>query len=173
MRSRNVATLLSALAVYDPFAPAGEIFADMTEAAAGTRVGTIYSADQLASDPPTGMLPVVHEDGEGRAAAGAGSGQGTGSGLGTAVAAHPAQFYRVFIEGRAKTQSTELRTLVEKLADRLLGAGGDLLTVVHGPDCAPEVLDHLRDWIQKSHGTVHFQDIDARDPGVLVIMGVE
>ena len=173
VRSRNVATLLSALAVYDPFAPAGEIFADMTEAAAGTRVGTIYSADQLASDPPTGMLPVVHEDGEGRAAAGAGSGQGTGSGLGTAVAAHPAQFYRVFIEGRAKTQSTELRTLVEKLADRLLGAGGELLTVVHGPDCAPEVLDHLRDWIQKSHGTVHFQDIDARDPGVLVIMGVE
>src|SRR5690606_18975372 len=137
------------------------------------RVGTIYSADQLASDPPTGMLPVVHEDGEGRAAAGAGSGQGTGSGLGTAVAAHPAQFYRVFIEGRAKTQSTELRTLVEKLADRLLGAGGELLTVVHGPDCAPEVLDHLRDWIQKSHGTVHLQDIDARDPGVLVIMGVE
>ena len=173
VRSRNVATLLSALAVYDPFAPAGEIFADMTEAAAGTRVGTIYSADQLASDPPTGMLPVVHEDGEGRAAAGAGSGQGTGAGLGTAVAAHPAQFYRVFIEGRAKTQSTELRTLVEKLADRLLGAGGELLTVVHGPDCAPEVLDHLRDWIQKSHGTVHFQDIDARDPGVLVIMGVE
>src|SRR5690606_37505805 len=139
VRSRNVATLLSALAVYDPFAPAGEIFADMTGAAAGTRVGTIYSADQLASDPPTGMLPVVHEDGEGRAAAGAGSGQGTGSGLGTAVAAHPAQFYRVFLEGRAKTQSTELRTLVEKLADRLLGAGGELLTVVHGPDCAPEV----------------------------------
>lgn len=89
------------------------------------------------------------------------------------MAAHPAQFYRVFIEGRAKTQSTELRTLVEKLADRLLGAGGELLTVVHGPDCAPEVLDHLRDWIQKSHETVHFQDIDARDSGVLVIMGVE
>ena len=63
--------------------------------------------------------------------------------------------------------------MVEKLADRLLGAVGELLTVVHGPDCGPEVLDHLRDWIQKSHETVHFQDIDAKDPGVLVIMGVE
>src|SRR5699024_10623998 len=31
VRSRNVATLLSALAVYDPFAPATEIFADMSE----------------------------------------------------------------------------------------------------------------------------------------------
>jgi dihydroxyacetone kinase-like predicted kinase len=61
VRSRNVATLLSALAVYDPFAPAVEIFADMTEAAAGTRVGTIYSAEQLATDPPTGMLPVIDE----------------------------------------------------------------------------------------------------------------
>ena len=171
VRSRNVATLLSALAVYDPFAPAGEIFADMTEAAAGTRAGTIYSADQLASDPPTGMLPVVHEDGG--ESAGAGQGVAPDAGAGTAVAAHPAQFYRVFIEGKAKTQSTELRTLVEKLADRLLGAGGELLTVVHGPDCGPEVLDHLRDWIQKSHETVHFQDIDAKDPGVLVIMGVE
>lgn len=173
VRSRNVGTLLSALAVYDPFAPAGEIFADMTEAAAGTRVGTIYSADQLATDPPTGMLPVIRED-EGSTSDGVpGAATALGPGGGTAVAAHPAQFYRVFIEGRAKTQSTELRTLVEKLADRLLGAGGELLTVVHGPDCAPEVLDHLRDWIQKSHETVHFQDIDARDSGVLVIMGVE
>jgi dihydroxyacetone kinase-like predicted kinase len=163
VRSRNVATLLSALAVYDPFAPAAEIFADMTEAAAGTRVGTILSAEQLETNPPTGALPIIRENG-GRGADGGGS-------LG--AAAHPAQFYRVFIEGKPKTQSTELSTLVEKLADRLLGAGGELLTVVHGPDCAPEVLEHLQDWIAKSHDNVHFQDIDARDRGVLVIMGVE
>ncbi|MGC3020188.1 MULTISPECIES: DAK2 domain-containing protein [unclassified Brevibacterium] len=161
VRSRNAATLLSALAVYDPFAPAAEIFADMTEAAAGTRVGTIFSADQLATDPPTGVLPIVRE----------GDDAGTASALG--AAAHPAQFYRVYIEGKAKTQSTELSTLVVKLADRLLGAGGELLTVVHGPDCVPEVLDHLRDWIAKSHDNVHFQEFDARDRGVLVIMGVE
>ncbi|WP_166972777.1 DAK2 domain-containing protein [Brevibacterium atlanticum] len=176
VRSRNVATLLSALAVYDPFAPAAEIFADMTEAAAGTRVGTILSADQLAVNPPTGALPVIDElvhgvDGAASAIA------PTHPALGTAApavgGAHPAQFYRVFIEGKAKTQSTELSTLVEKLADRLLGAGGELLTVVHGPDCAPEVLKHLRGWIAKSHDNVHFQDIDARDSGVLVIMGVE
>src|SRR5699024_6690917 len=61
VRSRNVATLRSALAVYDPFAPATEIFADMSEAAAGTRVGTILSAEQLATDPPTGVLPIVEE----------------------------------------------------------------------------------------------------------------
>lgn len=164
VRSRNVATLLSALAVYDPFAPAGEIFEDMTEAAAGTRVGTILSAEQIARNPPTGVLPIVEEGGTASAAAGVPAG---------AAAAHPAQFYRVFIEGKAKTQSTELTTLVEKLADRLLGAGGELLTVVHGPDCVPEVLDHLRDWIAKSHGNVHFQDIDARDPAILLIMGVE
>lgn len=170
VRSRNVATLLSALAVYDPFAPAAEIFADMTEAAAGTRVGTILSADQLAANPPTGALPVIDERAHALG--------GTASPIDPAhpavgAAAHPAQFYRVFIEGKAKTQSTELSTLVEKLADRLLGAGGELLTVVHGPDCAPEVLEHLRGWIAKSHDNVHFQDIDARDAGVLVIMGVE
>gem|GEM_PF-5226894 len=159
MRSRNVATLLSALAVYDPFAPATEIFADMSEAAAGTRVGTILSAEQLATDPPTGVLPIVEE--------------GMDSAVAAAAAAHPAQFYRVYIEGKPKTQSTELTTLVEKLADRLLGAGGELLTVVHGPDCAPEVLDRLQEWIAKSHDSVHFQDFDSRDPGVLVIMGVE
>src|SRR5699024_3592091 len=157
VRSRNVATLLSALAVYDPFAPATEIFADMSEAAAGTRVGTILSAEQLATDPPTGVLPIVEE--------------GMDSAVAAAAAAHPAQFYRVYIEGKPKTQSTELTTLVEKLADRLLGAGGELLTVVHGPDCAPEVLDRLQEWIAKSHDSVHFQDFDSRDPGVLVIMG--
>ncbi|WP_209371192.1 DAK2 domain-containing protein [Brevibacterium renqingii] len=179
VRSRNVATMLSALAVYDPFAPATEIFADMSEAAAGTRVGTIFSAEQLAANPPTGILPIIGEDREPSEAAHreAGSAREATTArehdVAAAAAAHPAQFYRVFIEGRAKTQSTELTTLVEKLADRLLGAGGELLTVVHGPDCVPEVLDHLREWIAKSHDSVHFQDIDARDPGVLVIMGVE
>lgn len=157
VRSRNVATLLSALAVYDPFAPAGEILADMTEAAAGTRVGTIVSAEQLALNPPTGALPIIEE---GASAEDALAGAGT-------------QFYRIYIDGKAKTQSTELTTLVEKLADRLLGAGGELLTVVHGPGCAPEVLRHLRTWITKSHSQVRFQDIDARDPGTLLIMGVE
>ncbi|MDN6123200.1 MAG: DAK2 domain fusion protein YloV, partial [Brevibacterium sp.] len=81
--------------------------------------------------------------------------------------------YRVFIDGKAKTQSTELTTLVEKLADRLLGAGGELLTVVHGPGCTPDVLSHLRDWIRKSHAQVRFQDIDSRDRTTLLIMGVE
>ncbi|MDN5834732.1 MAG: DAK2 domain-containing protein [Brevibacterium sp.] len=151
VRSRNIATLLSALAVYDPFAPAGEIFADMTEAAAGTRVGTIVSAEQLALRPPTGALPIIDDS----------------------RSSHPSQFYRVFIDGKAKTQSTELTTLVEKLADRLLGAGGELLTVVHGPGCTPDVLSHLRDWIRKSHAQVRFQDIDSRDRTTLLIMGVE
>ncbi|WP_181275862.1 DAK2 domain-containing protein [Brevibacterium oceani] len=176
VRSRNVATLLSALAVYDPFAPAAEIFADMTEAAAGTRVGTILSAEQLAANPPTGALPVIDERVhavDGAASAVEPAHRAAGATASAVGGAHPAQFYRVYIEGKAKTQSTELSTLVEKLADRLLGAGGELLTVVHGPDCAPEVLEHLRGWIAKSHDNVHFQDIDARDSGVLVIMGVE
>ncbi|WP_210602684.1 DAK2 domain-containing protein [Brevibacterium oceani] len=176
VRSRNVATLLSALAVYDPFAPAAEIFADMTEAAAGTRVGTILSAEQLAANPPTGALPVIDERVhavDGAASAVEPAHRAAGATASAVGGAHRAQFYRVYIEGKAKTQSTELSTLVEKLADRLLGAGGELLTVVHGPDCAPEVLDHLRGWIAKSHDNVHFQDIDARDSGVLVIMGVE
>lgn len=73
----------------------------MTEAAAGTRVGTIVSAEQLALNPPTGALPVIDDS----------------------RSSHPSQFYRVFIDGKVKTQSTELTTLVEKLADRLLGAG--------------------------------------------------
>ena len=160
VRSRNVATLLSALAVYDPFAPAGEIFADMTEAAAGTRVGTILSAEQLAFSPPTGALPIV-------------DGEASPQGSRPIPASHPSQFYRVFIGGKVKTQSTELTTLVEKLADRLLGAGGELLTVVHGPGCAPDVLSHLRAWIRKSHAQVRFQDIDSRDRATLLIMGVE
>ncbi|GAA1852404.1 DAK2 domain-containing protein [Brevibacterium marinum] len=154
VRSRNVATLLSALAVYDPFAPAGEIFADMTEAAAGTRVGTIASLEQLALDPHTEALPTIDDSRR-------------------IPRSHPSQFYRVFIDGKVKTQSTELTTLVEKLADRLLGAGGELLTLVHGPGCPPDVLDSLREWIRKSHAQVRFQDIDSRDRATLIIMGVE
>ncbi|GAA1804479.1 MULTISPECIES: DAK2 domain-containing protein [Brevibacterium] len=152
VRSRNVATLLSALAVYDPFAPVGEIFADMTDAAAGTRMGTIVSAEQLEIHAVTGALNVVDEDTAG---------------------AHPSQFYRVVIDGKAKSQSTELSTLVVKLADRLLGAGGELLTVVHGPGCSAEVLSHLREWLRKSHDHVRLQEIDSRDRATLLIMGVE
>ncbi|MBM6588605.1 DAK2 domain-containing protein [Brevibacterium sp. RIT 803] len=172
VRSRNFATLLSALTVHDPFAPSAEIFADMTEAAAGTRVGTIVSAEQLALNPPTGALPVIDD------VPGAGSEPGSmldssTVGMRRIPLSHPSQFYRVFIDGKVKTQSTELTTLVEKLADRLLGAGGELLTVVHGPGCAPDVLSHLRDWIRKSHSQVRFQDIDSRDRATLLIMGVE
>ncbi|MGO1564328.1 MAG: DAK2 domain-containing protein, partial [Brevibacterium aurantiacum] len=178
VRSRNVATLLSALAVYDPFAPSGEIFADMTEAAAGTRVGTIVSAEQLALNPPTGALPVIDDAPGTSSSPDSTPDSGTASdsatvGMRRIPLSHPSQFYRVFIDGKVKTQSTELTTLVEKLADRLLGAGGELLTVVHGPGCAPDVLSHLRDWIRKSHAQVRFQDIDSRDRATLLIMGVE
>ena len=171
IRSRNVATLLSALAVYDPFAPTAEIVADMTDAAAGTRVGTIVSAEQLALNPPTGALSVVEEgtaESE-RTAASAGEADGTPASAGV----HPSQFYRVVIDGKAKSQSTELTDLVEKLADRLLGAGGELLTVVHGPGCDTEVLAHLRGWLTKSHEHVRLQEIDSRDRATLLIMGVE
>lgn len=157
IRSRNVATLLSALAVYDPFAPTTEIVADMTDAAAGTRVGTIVSAEQLALNPPTGALSVVEED----------------TAESDRTAASASQFYRVVIDGKAKSQSTELSDLVEKLADRLLGAGGELLTVVHGPGCDTEVLAHLRGWLTKSHEHVRLQEIDSRDRATLLIMGVE
>ncbi|QPS33331.1 DAK2 domain-containing protein [Brevibacterium casei] len=157
IRSRNVATLLSALAVYDPFAPTTEIVADMTDAAAGTRVGTIVSAEQLALNPPTGALSVVEED----------------TVESDRTAASASQFYRVVIDGKAKSQSTELSDLVEKLADRLLGAGGELLTVVHGPGCDTEVLAHLRGWLTKSHEHVRLQEIDSRDRATLLIMGVE
>ena len=178
VRSRNVATLLSALAVYDPFAPSGEIFADMTEAAAGTRVGTIVSAEQLALNPPTGALPVIDDAPGTSSSPDSTPDSGTASdsatvGVRRIPLSHPSQFYRVFIDGKVKTQSTELTTLVEKLADRLLGAGGELLTVVHGPGCASDVLSHLRDWIRKSHAQVRFQDIDSRDRATLLIMGVE
>ncbi|GAA3834172.1 DAK2 domain-containing protein [Brevibacterium ammoniilyticum] len=168
VRSRNVATLLSALAVYDPYAPAGEIFNDMTDAAAGTRVGTIVSAEQLALNPPTGALPVI---GEGTAASA--DAQDAPAERTAASAGHPSQFYRVVIDGKAKSQSTELTSLVEKLADRLLGAGGELVTVVHGPGCAPEVLAHLREWLAKSHEHVRLQEIESRDRATLLIMGVE
>lgn len=154
IRSRNIATLLSALAVYDPFAPASEIVADMTEAAAGTRVGTIVSAEQLENNPPTGALPIIDAQS-------------------SVLAGHPSQFYRVIIEGQAKTQSTELTSLVEKLAQRLLGAGGELVTVVHGTDCPAEVLAHLRKWVRKSHTQVRLQEIGSGDRSILLIMGVE
>ncbi|MBR7502993.1 hypothetical protein KCW65_23200, partial [Mycobacterium tuberculosis] len=85
----------------------------MTEAATVTRVGTIVSAEQLALNPPTGALSVVEED----------------TVESDRTAASASQFYRVVIDGKAKSQSTELSDLVEKLADRLLGAGGELLTV--------------------------------------------
>ncbi|WP_309131000.1 DAK2 domain-containing protein [Brevibacterium sp.] len=155
VRSRNVATLLSALAVYDPFAPADEIFADMTEAASSTRVGTIVSAEQLAANPPTGALPLIDAQ------------------MLEAEQHHPSRFYRVLIEGKPKSQSTELETLVEKLAERLLGAGGELLTVITGLDCPPGVLAHLRRWLRKSHAQVRLQEIDARDRSTLLTMGVE
>src|SRR5699024_9115260 len=108
---------------------------------------------------PTGVLPIVEE--------------GMDSAVVAAAAAHPAQFYRVYIEGKPKTQSTELTTLVEKLADRLLGAGGELLTVVHGPACAPEAVDRLAEWNAKSHASVRLQCLSSRDTAVLGSMGAE
>lgn len=167
IRSRNVATLLSALAVHDPFAPCEEIVADMTEAAAGTRMGLVVGAAQLESNPPTGALPLLDDVTVSELASG-----GPLAAAALAVTESRPRF-RVLIDGKVRSEGTDLITLVETLAERLLGAGGELLTVVHGCDCPPRVLSQLRAWVEEKHAHVHLQEIDVRDRSILLSMGVE
>jgi hypothetical protein len=65
----------------------------------------------------------------------------------------------------------DLQAVARELLDRLLGAGGELATLVVGPD--PALGDAVCAHLSAVHPTVEVARYDGGPPGVLLLVGVE
>lgn len=139
VRSRSVAAVLSALAVHDAAEDPRVIHADMSEAAAATRVGAVVQAR-------TGSAgPLMFETGD----------------------------LLTVIDGRIRAVETDPVEAVVALAERLLGAGGELLTVVTGARLPETVGAALSAHLAHAHPEISVETVHSLHPRGYAVLGVE
>lgn len=140
LRTRDIASVVAAAAVFDPWAEGEDLHADMAEAAAGTRVGAVVSA---AEDHGEG--PLMYAAGDAL----------------------------TVIDGRVRAVGNDPEGAARELVDRLLGAGGDLVTLLTGADAPAAAIGRLRTHIDTQHADAEVVVIDGGQSGSWVVVGVE
>ena len=131
--------MLSALAVHDAAEDPRVIHADMSEAAAATRVGAVVQAR-------TGSAgPLMFETGD----------------------------LLTVIDGRIRAVETDPVEAVVALAERLLGAGGELLTVVTGARLPETVGAALSAHLAHAHPEISVETVHSLHPRGYAVLGVE
>ncbi|GAA4284901.1 DAK2 domain-containing protein [Brevibacterium daeguense] len=139
VRSRSVAAVLSALAVYDPAAEFASVLEDMSEAAAATRIGAVVQAESGSAGP------LIYQRGD----------------------------LLTVIDGRVRAVDTEPEAAVMTLADRLLGAGGELLTVITGARLPANAVTALLNRVRVEHPDVVTEVVHSLHPRGCAVLGVE
>ena len=76
-------------------------------------------------------------------------------------------------EGDIVAIGSDVATVALGVADRLLGGGGELLTIVRGADFGADETEGLADAVQRRHPGVDVVSIDGGQPLWPVIVGVE
>ena len=140
LRTRDVASVVAAAAVFDPWAEGDGLHADMAEAAAGTRVGAIVTAGE-----DHGEGPLMYSAGDAL----------------------------TVIDGRVRAVGGDPEGAARDLVDRLLGAGGDLVTLLTGADAPDAAICRLRTHIDTQHADAEVVVVDGGQNGSWVVVGVE
>lgn len=140
LRTRDVASVVAAAAVFDPWAGVEDLHADMAEAAAGTRVGAVVVAGE-----DHGEGPLMYTAGDAL----------------------------TVIDGRVRAVGDDPEGGARQLVDRLLGAGGDLVTLLTGAEAPAAAIGRLRTHIETQHADAEVVVIDGGQSGSWVVVGVE
>lgn len=140
LRTRDVASVVAAAAVFDPWAEGDDLHADMAEAAAGTRVGAVVTAGE-----DHGEGPLMYAAGDAL----------------------------TVIDGRVRAVESDAEAAALALVDRLLGAGGDLVTLLTGADAPAAAIGRLRTHIDAQHADAEVVVVDGGQSGSWVVVGVE
>lgn len=140
LRTGDVASVVAAAAVFDPWAEGDDLHADMAEAAAGTRVGAVVTAGE-----DHGEGPLMYAAGDAL----------------------------TVIDGRVRAVESDAEAAALALVDRLLGAGGDLVTLLTGADAPAAAIGRLRTHIDAQHADAEVVVVDGGQSGSWVVVGVE
>lgn len=81
--------------------------------------------------------------------------------------------YLARIDGRTRLVSDRFLPVARGLLDRLLGAGGELVTLVTGAELAPGVVPELRSWLAQQHPEAEISVLDGHQSADLLLVGVE
>jgi uncharacterized protein len=141
--------VLSALAVHDPGRRFGEDVVAMTAAARATRHGGVTIATREALTMagvcrPGDVLGLLGGD------------------VGEIRTTHDAEERRAMIDEVARD-----------VVDRLLGSGGELVTLVVGADAEPQLANGLVEHLAATHPEVDVTVLDGGQPLYLLLVGVE
>lgn len=140
LRTREVASVVAAAAVFDPWVEGEDLHADMVEAAAGTRVGAVILAGES-----HGEGPLMYTAGDAL----------------------------TIVDGRVRAVGTDPEAAARDLVDRLLGAGGDLVTLLTGIDAPPSAVSRLRIHIDAHHTDAEVVVINGGQSSSWMVVGVE
>jgi dihydroxyacetone kinase-like predicted kinase len=77
------------------------------------------------------------------------------------------------IEGDVVLIGSDVEDVARQLLDRLLAAGGELVTVVVGAEASEGLADRLSSYAEKSHQAVEAVSYDGGQPHYPVLLGVE
>jgi uncharacterized protein len=77
------------------------------------------------------------------------------------------------LEGAVVEVGTAVADVAGRLADRLLRAGGELLTVVVGEEAPAGLAEELGSQVRRRHPAVEVQVLDGGQPDALVLLGAE
>ncbi len=77
------------------------------------------------------------------------------------------------VDGDIAEIGQDVGEVVTRVVDRLLGAGGELLTVVTGEQADPTTVDRLRRHVRRDHPGVEFVVHEGGQPHWPLIVGVE
>ncbi len=77
------------------------------------------------------------------------------------------------LEGDVVLLGDDLEAVARELLHRMLGAGGELVTVVTGDGAAPGAAERLADWVAAGHPAVEVVAYDGGQPHFPLLLGVE
>jgi dihydroxyacetone kinase-like predicted kinase len=77
------------------------------------------------------------------------------------------------IEGDVVLIGDDLEGVSRQLLDRMLGSGGELVTVVTGEDAPQGLAERLSAYVEKSFAPVEAVSYDGGQPHYPVLLGVE
>jgi DAK2 domain fusion protein YloV len=77
------------------------------------------------------------------------------------------------LDGEVVEVGRSFTDVAARVADRLLGAGGELLTVVLGAEAPTGLADELRGQVRRRHPAVEVQVLDGGQPDDVVLLGSE
>lgn len=77
------------------------------------------------------------------------------------------------VEGDVAVIGTDLEAVAGEVVDRMLSAGGELVTLVRGADADALLLERLSDRLQRARPGVEVVSYDGGQPIYPILVGVE